>query len=650
MSALKNVRRALWHLRNNGMDGLRRHLSRHRLRADGAKVRAGSSLSMSPQSDGTKLSGSGTPTTPNTPLPTAKCIVNEWTTHDYTTRRPNLTIALSGPDYLHRRLQPECALVDASSAVMDPDVIEMLLVATPLPSSPSEIQSLIRSASATGIPVVLWDTVGTLGTNDSSMHPQPTSSETNAIALMVDIAFTTHVSPFPGVFHLPLAVQPSLHNPSRITARRRNSDVVLIPVTEKEGAGLTPLDDGSGSSRLSVLVDGTVDALPRLTSGFDIFGAVPVTDAPHTNGSHAPHKYPAVSEAQRTALLHKYAVGLDSHAGSLTTCSSDVLEMTACGTAALTSASPGVDAIFADTDVMRASTRPNVAFAVRALTRSSGLRDRMVHRAQRTVWNEHTYSQRVDTILNAVTTTDSTATGSGPSRHALGASRRSVTALVSSIRPDQFDHVLETVGHQTNVEVQLAYLAHGWHPNSNDLRARALDAGIKDLVVLNEHETTPLGTCLNRLRDVADGDVVAKIDDDDHYGPHYLQDSLNALEYSGSEVIGKQSHFVHLTGQNITALRFPEREHCFTDFVVGPTIVTTREVAQAHPFPDVAIGEDSAFLRRVLASGARIYSADKYGFALVRGGRTHTWHAQDIEILANADSHLGGFSASYVDV
>lgn len=638
MAALTNIRRALWHLRNNGVDGLRKHLSRKHSRAENAEARGVVSPSTRP------------PAETHTPAATIMPTVEEWPVHDYTVRRPTLTIALEGPEWLHRRLRPECALVDAPSATMNSNVIDILLVATPFPSRPSEAEHLIRNASSAGIPTVLWDTVGSLGADDSDAGPLPTSSGAETLAFLVDVAFTTHVSPLPGVVHLPLAVQPSIHNPARTATRKNNAGVVLIRATGSDNSGTSTSDSVSDSSLLSVLVDGTVDALPRLASGFDIFGTAPITDAPHTNGSHTVRNHPAVAETQRDTLLHGYAVGLDSHVGSPGICSSDVLEMTACGTAALTSAGPGIDAIFLGTDIMRADTRPNVGFSVRALTRSRGLRDRMIHRAQRTVWSEHTYSHRLDAILNAISPTDSAARASGPSRHVLGGPHRTVTAVVSSIRPEQFDHVLAAVRRQTNVDVQLAYLAHGWDPNTDDLRARALDAGIDDLVVLTEPAATPLGTCLNRLREAADGDVIAKIDDDDHYGPHYLEDSLHALKYSGSDVVGKQAHYVHLVGPDVTALRFPEREHRFTNFVVGPTIVTTREVAHAHPFPNVAIGEDSGFLRNVMASGGRIYSADKYGFALARGGHTHTWQAHDVELLANADTHLGGFNASHVDV
>ena len=99
----------------------------------------------------------------------------------------------------------------------------------------------------------------------------------------------------------------------------------------------------------------------------------------------------------------------------------------------------------------------------------------------------------------------------------------------------------------------------------------------------------------NRGVAAASGQVLTKMDDDDHYGPHYLSDQLHALAYSGADVVGKQAHYMHLETANAAILRFAAREHRFTDFVMGPTIMARREVFTDHPFLDVTVGEDTGF-------------------------------------------------------
>jgi glycosyltransferase involved in cell wall biosynthesis len=226
--------------------------------------------------------------------------------------------------------------------------------------------------------------------------------------------------------------------------------------------------------------------------------------------------------------------------------------------------------------------------------------------------------------------------------------RPTVSALVSSNRPGQLEHVVATVGAQRDVDVELLVLGHGFEVDP-DVVARARELGLEHVQVLHAPASESLGSCLNRLVAASSGEVVAKMDDDDLYGPNYLSDQLHALDYSGAALVGKQAHHMYLEAQHLTIVRFPEREHRFTDFVMGPTIMTGRDVALAHPFGDLGRGEDTDFLRRVAADGLPIYSSDRYNFVQMRyGSAHHTWEASSAELLANARVHSYGRVAEHV--
>ena len=64
-----------------------------------------------------------------------------------------------------------------------------------------------------------------------------------------------------------------------------------------------------------------------------------------------------------------------------------------------------------------------------------------------------------------------------------------------------------------------------------------------------------LGALMNLGVAAADGDLVAKVDDDNFYGQHYLTDLVRALDYSGADVTGKWAHYVHLESSEATLLR-----------------------------------------------------------------------------------------------
>jgi len=140
-----------------------------------------------------------------------------------------------------------------------------------------------------------------------------------------------------------------------------------------------------------------------------------------------------------------------------------------------------------------------------------------------------------------------------------------------------------------------------------------------------------------------EADYIAKMDDDDLYGDHYLFESLAAADYARAEVVGKHAHYLHLTGPDLTVLRFADWEHRYTTFVSGPTLVARADLAREVTFPETTTGEDTGFLNDCARAGARIYSASRFGFVQRRGTTFgHTWDISNAEVLATSTiSHWG---------
>jgi hypothetical protein len=304
-------------------------------------------------------------------------------------------------------------------------------------------------------------------------------------------------------------------------------------------------------------------------------------------------------------------------------CARRIFEITASGTPVVSTPSPAINDFFPMDEVPQVSEPDEAEWTIRALVNSPELRDRMVHRAQRRIWQQHTYTHRVNDVLGGVGLDEQVVR------------RPSVSVLVSSNRPHQIDHVLETFAGQQDVQAELLILGHGFEIGPQ-AESRAKDLGIERFRSLHADSDLPLGACLNLLASKADGDIVTKMDDDDLYGPHYLHDQLAALDYSGADVVGKQAHHMYIAEHDATIVRFPEREHRFTHFVMGPTIMTSRGLLQEHGFAEIGRGEDTDLLRRLVAAGATIYSCDRFGFVQMRqADAAHTWGATSAELLAN---------------
>lgn len=218
------------------------------------------------------------------------------------------------------------------------------------------------------------------------------------------------------------------------------------------------------------------------------------------------------------------------------------------------------------------------------------------------------------------------------------------------MRPEQLEQVFKTLDSQVGVRPQLVLLTHGFVvPESELNRLRGLYK-LRDVVVLTADRELSLGYCLNLCVSLAEGDVLTKMDDDDYYGPNYLSDQLFALDYSGADIVGKQAHYMHLAASNATILRFGHKEHRFTNFVMGPTIMAKRRVFEHVSFPDARSGEDTGFLKKVLKAGFRIYSADRFNFCQARTANGHTWNLRDAEALASSELKFYGQATEHITI
>ena len=156
-----------------------------------------------------------------------------------------------------------------------------------------------------------------------------------------------------------------------------------------------------------------------------------------------------------------------------------------------------------------------------------------------------------------------------------------------------------------------------------------------------------LGECLNLAMEHATGDVLSKMDADDCYAPRYLADLLDAMSYA--DVVGKQAHHMYVESQDATLIRFPWREHRYTDFVMGP-ITGRREMFHQIPFQRRSTGEDTSFLAAVCQAGYVIHSAGHFNFMQRRGSDGHTWQVSDADVLASGDVVLFGEIVRHVTI
>jgi hypothetical protein len=319
---------------------------------------------------------------------------------------------------------------------------------------------------------------------------------------------------------------------------------------------------------------------------------------------------------------YKVFLNVNSVTTSPSMCARRLFELSAAQTAVVTGPAASIEGYFGE-DVTVVADAEQTRTELAVLLRHSEFRERRALRAHRRVFDEHLYAHRVATVLGAAGQT-------------VDADVPSVTIVVPTNRPAQLDDVFGFVGRQRHDRIQLVLVQHGFEVSESDLTRRAKETGVDELVVRAAGAAVTLGRCMNLGLEAADGEFVAKMDDDNWYGPNYLRDLVRAFSYTDAEVVGKWAHLVHLQRSRATLLRFPEAEHRYVKLVQGGTIVARRSTARQLQFDDLPRRVDTTFLERVTAAGGKVYSSDRFNFVSVRRAAAdgHTWKITEEQMLA----------------
>jgi spore maturation protein CgeB len=321
---------------------------------------------------------------------------------------------------------------------------------------------------------------------------------------------------------------------------------------------------------------------------------------------------------------YKVFLNVNSVIDSPTMCARRIFELSACRTPVLSGYSRAIEQFFPGL-VAITETPAETQTLLAGLLANPELRDRQAHLAMREVFAGHTFGHRVDAVLDAIDRPM-------PRREPY------VSVIMATNRPGQLAHGIEQVARQRWRRLQLVLVLHGFDIEPDVVRDKALAAGVKDVVVLTADRKLPLGECLNLALDAADGDLIAKMDDDDIYGEHYLSDLVPAFSYTDAGIVGKRACYVQLRAINATLLSKPELEHSYCSLVRGGTILASGDVLRGLRFDHVPRGSDTMLMRRAKGQGVRIYSADRFNYVYVRNAdpNAHTFQVNDTELLKQA--------------
>lgn len=328
--------------------------------------------------------------------------------------------------------------------------------------------------------------------------------------------------------------------------------------------------------------------------------------------------------------MYKVFLNVNSVLDSPTMCARRVFELSACATTVVSGWSRAIEETFgALVPIVR--DQEEAYNTVLHLINSPELRARQAHLAMREVFDKHLFSHRVDQVLGALGRPVETRS-------------RSVSIVLPTNRSGQIEHAISQVARQRHRDLQLILVLHGLDLDPLVVADKARAAGLTDVTVLTADPALTLGEVLNLGIARAEGELIAKMDDDNLYGEHYLSDLIRAFDYSEAEMVGKGAHYTYFPDRDITVFRLPGLEHRYAHLVQGATIVAKADLLRAFMFEPVNAGEDTRLVRRCKAEGIKIYSADRFNFVYMRGtnATAHTWQAADHKLMRNAQFSFAG--------
>jgi hypothetical protein len=207
-----------------------------------------------------------------------------------------------------------------------------------------------------------------------------------------------------------------------------------------------------------------------------------------------------------------------------------------------------------------------------------------------------------------------------------------VSVVLSSMRAEDVETCLRYLATQTYPALEIVVGLHGYDV-APQTRQRWQALVPVPLQVLSFPVHLTFGMVLGRLSSSCSGDLITKVDDDDHYGPNHVTDLVIAWHTSGADLSAKGARFVHFPELDETIDRAWAAPEVFNVTPAGGTMMLARStLAQVGGWSHSSKHVDADLLRRIRAAGGIVYRTHALEYVYVRRTAGHTF-VTDMETL-----------------
>ncbi|MGP9658460.1 glycosyltransferase [Halomonas sp. AOP31-B1-25] len=314
-----------------------------------------------------------------------------------------------------------------------------------------------------------------------------------------------------------------------------------------------------------------------------------------------------------------------------------VYELLACGTPVVSTPSKAIEEQFPGI-VHVANDAQEANVIIEKLLTDEHFWEKTSHIGYREVMKKHTYTHRLKDIETSL-------------GYEYDDSEPLVSIITCTRRPNMIDRIVENMTRQNYPNCELILVLQNFtKKQAKELvdKIKEKPSNIRVVEALVNDSSDTLGERFNKAAEIAQGEYIAKMDDDDFYFENYLSDMLIPFTFGDYGLVGKKELYMYLSGSDKLIKRFPGMKHREVDFVAGATFIFKADIFHKYKFNSLNRGEDSDLINRLKADGVKIYAADPFNFIVWRGDVTaHTWDATDEYFLAGKQTQV---VADYLDV
>ena len=205
-----------------------------------------------------------------------------------------------------------------------------------------------------------------------------------------------------------------------------------------------------------------------------------------------------------------------------------------------------------------------------------------------------------------------------------------VSVVLVTHRDRFLSHALWQISRLDYPSLQVVIGLHGVDLDDGQMtelleRAGLGSGGHRSVVVHRIDHDVPFGQAMQEACDRADGLLITKVDDDDHYAPEHVWDLVLARMYSGAQLIGKALDWIHIEADDVTAFRPTYPAESYATFVAGGTMLISKaDLLEAGGWRPVPKSIDRALIEQVKRIGGLVYRTHGLGYVYVRHGDAHT--------------------------